>query len=215
MRYALIYFVLLAAAFSCKKDDHPCKGKYTAPNYSFIDPSLDSYKFKENTYWVYRNDATAQLDSQQVVSTEHGYFSTGGGSSCSYGSVEQYQMQVKSSFTNILFHYTLVGINLYKDKNGTSVGTWGRLIFSREISSSQNSELEFMETIPSLTINGNTFQNVKKVWVKHLTGTYVDNLSDHELYYYFDEAAGLVKWEVVDGSTVLESWSIQSWEVFL
>lgn len=192
------------------------------PDYSYIDPPLDSYKFKENTYWVYRNDITAQLDSQRVVSTENGYLDTYGGESagggspgtCSPGYVtEQYKMQVKSFSTNEQFNYLLVGGALYKHSSGTPFYQLGRPILTYW--GYQGSNLEFMETIPSMNINGNDFQNVQKIWVKHLTGTYVDNLSDHELYYYFDSAVGLVKWEVVDGSTVLESWSIQSWEVVL
>ena len=219
MRFVLPYFVLLLCAVSCNKNDHTCNGKYTPGQDVVLSTSLASYQFKENSYWVYKNDVTSQLDSQRVdFAYAHDWFTGGGSSTCSGATTfHEYRMGVRSFLTNQLVHYYMIGSNLFKDPLATGNMT-GKYIFNNLDNFPAGSELE-QEIIPSVTLNGNDFQHVKKIRIKHLEATasnpHPTNLSDHDLYYYFKDSIGIIKWEVVDGSTILESWSVQSWEVFL
>jgi hypothetical protein len=104
---------------------------------------------------------------------------------------------------------------LYKDTNSTG-NHHGRFIYSGTNIYSPDSGTEFIENIPLFNLNGNDFNNVKKIWVKILpTNSYYPNLSIHDMYFYFSDSVGLIKWEVIDGSTIIESWSIKSWDVIL
>lgn len=219
MKYILPYIFLAFLVFSCNKDEHQCK-QYTPGQDVPAAPSLSSYRFKENSYWVYKNDATNQLDSQRVESAFVNNWISGGGSSTCSGatSFHEYRMRIKSFLTNESFDYYIIAMYLYKDY--TFQGRFaGKYIFNNLNSFPPESGLEQLEIIPSLVLNGNTIQNVKKIRIKHIDPTASspnpNNLSSHDLHYYFADSIGLVKWEAVDGSTVLESWSLQSWEVFL
>lgn len=215
MKLICIYIAILFFVVSCNKDDHQCK-QYTPGQDVPIGPSLASYRFKENSYWVYQNDATNQLDSQRVESAFIYDWSSGGGSQTCSGSTSfhEYKMRIKSYLTNELFDYYLIGAYFYKDY--TLQGRFaGKYVFNNLNSFPPESGLEQLETIPSMNINGNTIQNVKKIWIKRLNPPSQYELSDHDLYFYFADSVGLVKWEEVDNSTVLESWSIKSWEVAL
>ncbi len=216
MKSLLTFMIPLVLLFiSCKKDDHPCKGKYTHTYYE-ISSSLDAYRFKENTYWVYQNDLSGQLDSQRVVSTLNGQIGSGGSSSCGSTYAERYQISVKSFLNNHTFSYVLLGSGFYKDTLATPYNNMGKYIFSNTNSFSAESEIQLIETIPSITINGNTLTNVKKILVKPVyTDSHAYNLSNHDMHFYFANAVGIVKWEVMSGSTILDSWSIRSWQVIL
>ncbi|MGV3613286.1 MAG: hypothetical protein ACO1N0_20175 [Fluviicola sp.] len=220
MRILAIYISLVFTMYSCRKNDaNECTTTYKPHETVTIDPSLQSYKFKQGSYWIYQNDVTAQIDSQYVMFAYNNDFSGEYPSKCSGGTfVHEYQISVMSSFTNKRFDYDIIGATLYKDTIATG-NHGGKYIFNNLNSSYPQSGYEQIEIIPSMNLNGNTLQNIKKIYLPHLSPTSAlpspYNLSDHDLYLYFKESVGLVKWEVVDGSTVLESWSIQSWEVFL
>lgn len=198
MKYILPYIAILFIALSCKKKStHPCEGKYTDKHIS-ISTYFDSYRFKEGTYWVYQNDATAEIDSQRVISTYIGQIVGGGGSMCGGISADEYEITVSSFLTNTSFAYLIRGGGFSRTSiynNSDLIG-----IFS-------GNDIKRPADIPSMMINGTTFTNVRKVFVEELDG---------ESYnFYFVDSIGIVKWEVLDGSTVLESWSIKSWDAIL
>ncbi|MNK01798.1 hypothetical protein D3C87_196060 [compost metagenome] len=219
MRSICLYIAALFFLYSCRKDDHSCNGKHTPGQNVLLSPSLAPYQFKKDSYWTYQNDATAQLDSQRVeFAYMHDWFTGGGSSTCSGATTfHEYRMGVRSFLTNQFVHYYMIGGNLFKDPQATG-NMVGKNIFNNMNSFPPESGLE-QEIIPTLTLNGNTFHNVKKIRVKHLEPTssnpYPTNLSEHDLHFYFKDSVGIVKWEVVDGSTVLESWGVKSWQVFL
>ncbi|MNK01799.1 hypothetical protein D3C87_196070 [compost metagenome] len=203
MRYASIYIVLLFAAFSCKKSNHPCEGKYSS-QHMLISSSLNSYQFKEGSYWVYQNDGSAQLDSQRVVSTIRSKIGSGGSSSCSSVSAETYQMSIRCSFNNQFFNYHMLGG--YLSKETFVPGKQKAVIFSNTNSFAPDNGVQLLEIIPSMDLNGNTVTNVKKVRA---------DLPANDIILYFADSVGIVKWEKLSGGTISETWSIQSWEVFL
>ncbi|MDF3027024.1 MAG: hypothetical protein K0S23_1331 [Fluviicola sp.] len=203
MKYILPYIILVLVGFSCKKSKHPCEGKYTH-SYTTISSSFDSYLFKENSYWVYRNDSTTEIDSQRVVSTINTQIGSGGGSSCGSAYAEKYQMQIECSFNNQHFNYNIIGSSLYKQ---TFVpGNYEAYIFSNAESFTSGNGVQLLETIPSMNLNGNSIQHIKKVRV---------DLPAYDIIYYFANGVGVIKWEVLQGTSILESWSIKSWEVVL
>lgn len=219
MKLLFTAVIFLACLFSCRKNDPSCDGNYTPGQVVNLSPSLAPYQFKENSYWVYQNDSTAQIDSQRVdFAYTHDWFTGGGSSTCSGATTfYEYRMGVRSFLTNEFVHYYMIGGNLFKDPLATGNMT-GKNIFNNLDNFPPESGLE-QEIIPAITLNGNSFQNVKKIRIKHLEASPSNpnptNLSDHDLYYYFKDSVGIIKWEVVDGSTLLESWSIKSWEVTL
>ncbi len=220
MKFIFFYTVLLFFAFSCQKNDpNVCTGLYKPYGVVKIHPSLESYQFMQGSYWVYKNEVTSQIDSQYVMFAGHNDFTGEYPSACSGGQfVYEYQISVKSSLTNKRVDYDIIGATIYKDTSGNG-SHGGKYIFNNLNTSYPETGYEQIEIIPSMSFNGNAIQNVKKIRLKHLNPTasipYPYNLSAYDLYYYFADSIGLVKWEVVDGSTVLESWSIQSWEVIL
>lgn len=203
MKYILPSIILVFVTFSCKKNEGPCEGKYTH-SYTSINSFFDSYRFKENSYWVYQNDATAQIDSQRVVSASSGQIGSGGGSSCGSAYAETYQMHIARSFNNQYFDYNMMGV--YLSKKTFVPGTYEVYIFSNTNSFTPYNGIQLLEIIPSISLNGNSIQNVRKVRVES---------APHDIIYYFANAIGVVKWEVIQGNSILESWSIQSWEVVL
>jgi hypothetical protein len=60
MRTSITYLFIIFIAISCKKDE--CEN-YSPHKDVQIDNSMNSYKFKESSYWVYKNDASSELDS--------------------------------------------------------------------------------------------------------------------------------------------------------
>ncbi len=194
MKYILPYIAILFIALSCKKDDNPCEGKDTSKHQS-ISTYFDSYRFKEGTYWVYQNDATAEIDSQRVTAAGLSQIGSGGGSMCGSISADNYGISVSSFLTNTSFGYVIRGGGFSRTSN-VDLTT---ILVSNDIKQPAD--------FSSMTINGTTFSNVRKVYVEELNG---------ESYnFYFVDSIGIVKWEVLNGSTVLESWSIQSWDVVL
>jgi hypothetical protein len=213
MRPSFIILLLIVITYSCKKDE--CEN-YSPHKNVEIDNSMNSLKFKESTYWVYQNDVTLELDSQRVIFGSNNDFTGEYPSKCSGGTfVYENRMTVHSFLNNQDDDYFIIGSGLYKDTNSTG-NHHGRFIYSGTNIYSPDSGTEFIENIPLFNLNGNDFNNVKKIWVKILpTNSYYPNLSIHDMYFYFSDSVGLIKWEVIDGSTIIESWSIKSWDVIL
>jgi hypothetical protein len=211
VRPLFTYFTLIIIAFSCKKD--ACEN-YSPHKEVEIHPSLDSYKFKESSYWVYKNDATSELDSHRVIYSSNNDFTGEYPSKCSGGTfVYEYRMTVHSFLNNSDYDYFMIGSGLYKDTNSKG-NHHGRFIFSGTNFYSPDSGAENIENIPLINLNGNDFHNVKKIWIKVLaSNSYYPNLSYNDLYFYFSDSVGLIKWEVSEGSFIVESWSIKSWDV--
>ena len=193
MKFIFFYTAVLFFAFSCKKSDHPCEGKYK-DSYTTISSYFGPYQFKEGTYWVYQNDATAQIDSQRVVSAIDTKIGSGGGSSCGSTYAQLYTMDVHRSLTDDYFEYFIITSCFMKNTDHSALPN-GTCILS-------SSDIQQAAAISSMTINGHTFSNVRKVSVG-------------QFYYYFVDSVGLVKWEKLYGSSIIESWGIQAWEVFL
>jgi hypothetical protein len=210
-RFSFIYLLLFLMTCSCKKDE--CEN-YSPHKDVVIDNSMHPYNFKESSYWVYKNDATLELDSQRVIYTSNNDFTGEYPSKCSGGTfVYEYRMTVHSFLNNSDYDYFIIGSGLYKDTN-SSVNHYGRFIYSGTNIYSADSGTEYIENIPLLNLNGNDFNNVKKIWVKVLaTNSYYPNLSAYDMYFYFSDSVGLIKWEVSDGSSIIESWSLKSWDV--
>ena len=200
MKYFLPYIAILFIALSCQKDDHPCQGNYSSKQ-SYFSTYFNPYLFKEGTYWVYENDATAEIDSQRVVSAGDSRIGSGGGSSCGSYYAHLYKMNVRRYFTNSSFNYLIISSNLIRNPNTSDYPDGTAILTTTDIKEPAD--------ISSITINGHTFSNVRKVFVDQF------NYEDGNFYFYFVDFIGLVKWEKVDGATVLESWSIQSWDVVL
>lgn len=213
MRSSFIYLLLIVLTYSCKKD--ACEN-YSPHKDVVIDNSMNPYKFKESSYWVYQNDVTLELDSQRVILGSNNDFTGEYPSKCSGGTfVCEYRMTIHSFLNDQNYDYFIWGSGLYKDTNSTG-NHYGRFIYSGTNNYSAESGVEYIENIPLLNLNGNDFNNGRKIWVKVLpANSYYPNLSTQDMYFYFSDSVGLIKWEVSDGSTIIESWSIKSWDVIL
>jgi hypothetical protein len=122
-------------------------------------------------------------------------------------------MTVHSFLNNSDFDYLIIGSGLYKDTNSTG-NHIGRFIFTGKNIYSAESGAEIIENIPVMNLNGKDFNNVKKIWIKVLdTNSYSSNLSTYDLYFYFSDSLGLIKRELSDGSSIIESWSLKSWDI--
>ncbi len=210
MRKASLILLTALLAVACKKET--CEN-YKPHVHVTQHASMDQYEFQPGTYWVYQNPETLALDSQAVISTVDNSFKGEYPSECSGGSdVQENRITVKSFLTNTEYDYLLIHAGLYKDSAAAGNHN-GRLIYSGT-STYGDEYTVHIEVLPSLTLNGHTFTDVKKVLVKTIPGTSF-NLSDHDIYMYFADSVGLIKWEEDLGGGTMNTWEIKSWSVVL
>lgn len=210
MKFLFSVLVLCSLIVSCSKVKK-CKN-YT-PYFEYTqDPSLNAYNFKEGSYWVYKNPVTLEIDSQRVISALDNSYWSDSATECSGGSyLHEQRIGIKSFLSNSHYDLLLYGAGIYMDTSAAGSHK-GRLIFAGNGNYSNPEAIELVETIPSLTINGNVFNNVRKVVVHNLANS-IYNLADHDLFFYFADSVGIIKTEKDDGNGNLETWEIQSWQV--
>ena len=177
---------------------------------------MNAYKFNESSYWVYQKEGSMELDSQRVVMAVDNNFVGEYPSACSGGAyVHEFRMKVHSTFNQSNFDYFIIGSNLYKDLSAAG-NHKGRIILNSNSDFTENTGTEYVENIATLSINGNHFSDVKKIRLKVLPDNAAyPNISTNEMYFYLVSSIGLIKWEIIEGTTIVETWNLVSWNVIL
>jgi len=197
-----ILTVVICTLGACKDDNEVIK------NTTYLMENIKPYMFDVNSYWVYKNVETQQLDSIYVVSVLHDTIITQPATSHDLyeHSAEIYQINMKSSifyeeFNDIIKFRTIC-------RNGSlSYGDYGQAIFSKDIKvGDEMGGMSIIEFIDNLEINGSVFSNITKIKITAIKQ--YKHIFDNDTYLYFVDGIGIVKKEID-----LESGQIETWEL--
>jgi len=212
----VIVFSLLLFGSCTKQNDTSSTVPINNNFYYSLDTSIIHYKFKVGSYWVYRNDSTAVLDSITTDSIETGYNTIQPGvmgGSGSYG--EYYKMKMHSFATNQYYADVLWGSNIVRNGTWNSYG-WhpyvGTPIFQSNCDTGTVwSAMKIIAKFPSMTINSNTFYTI--VESKITASLQLEPDFAHDTYLFYSPSVGLIKKEEDLGGGNIQSWSILRWHV--
>ncbi len=219
--YLFILIFVVVSICSCKKDDTTAQQTATTTQpyqvyYTYLDTSLVHYKFKQGSYWVYKNDSTAALDSIVVDSVSSGFNQY----DASYGPgpqwaryAECYEIRMHSFTTLQYFHDDLVFNGIYRnagDAQGNFPG--GQLIYMINTDTETVAEgLAIIAKFPSMIINGNNFNNVDES--KITAALQNEQVFANNAYLFYTPNFGLIKKEIDLGGGNIQSWSILRWHL--
>lgn len=199
--YFLLGFILLV---SCKKETPP------KIHYYNLQEGLNPYMFKTGSYWVYKNDSTAVIDSVVVTDTDQGFFSvppitpgTPSNEEIEYYKITLFSFLNSESFTDFLYFDVV-------SRNGNESPQSGQpvLLTERSIGSEVLGAYVF-DLIDTLNMNGNSFYDV--IQMKIVSGEQDELIFEHDTYLYYQDSIGLIKKEVDLGQGQFESWSLVQW----
>jgi len=190
-----------------------CKDEPLEPKLSPLADEIKSYMFNVNSFWVYENPITLQRDSIYIISVLHDTImktfphSTGG----IYNEI--YQINMKSTFYNDEYNDYLV-YSYIKRNGGGEFGELGQPIYW--IYSAIGDEFNgatIVDMISNLEIEGNTFNNIKKM--KITKAEQYQQEFDFDTYLYFVDGVGIVKKEYAITPDSMEVWNLVKWNVKL
>jgi len=198
------FFSLLIAlsCFSCNVEKEP------RVNFSGLDSRLEKYVFGKKKYWIFENDSTGLQDSIEIINTKYGNYRYEFLNN-EVSLIEYFQMDLKNFSTNLSYNYRLSVVEIKRDGGG-DVGEEGQLIYScLDEPGYVNRALNTVEIHPSLTINGNIFNNVTET--KVLASQQLVPTFKYDTYHYFSDNVGIVKTVIDSGNGNFESWSLKRW----
>jgi hypothetical protein len=199
--------LLLFMIASCHKDNPDNQTRYF-----YLSESLNPYKFKTGSFWIFQNDTTAILDSILVTSTEHDFYwlppPIHGQSGDKH---EYYKINLKSFATLHIYNDYLTNYYIKRDGGG-DYGENGQPIFmTNSDTGSVFNGMKIIAKFPIMTINGNTFTNV--IETKITASQQYQPIFVNDTYLFYTESIGLIKQVADIGNGNFESWSIKRWTV--
>lgn len=162
-----------------------------------------AYVFRDTSVWVYKNTTTNVLDTMTMHRMGHGDFGIDTTDKCVKLSKEIFVMDFKSSlkpYPPVTYFIDYTGIRL----GGTGVFPYmGQQIYNRlqTVGDSTNFS-KYVNFYSSLSVGGQTYQNVKKIQVHH----YLTTVSD--TFYYWAPNSGLIRKEFHDSIGGIEYWDL-------
>jgi len=228
----LIALALCFLILSCKKDDDDCGTNH----YVNLNPELNSFRFKTDSWWVYTDSISGNQDSISVTSdTLSRHYSSGGGSGCSKSTV--FYTIFISELTSHTDNYT----SYYFHERNSVYNKWIDSEYSHEFAKPpifrvgdnpgdtvynyHNCLVVRGNSYPTLNVGGTNFNDVTTM---HITGenipyrgesinTYMD-LIDKELTFYVAPGIGIVRMEAREAAganALLESWQLTTYSIVL
>jgi len=212
--YFPILVVALAVLSSCRKEEDAVPQPAPVDHKTYLDASINPYKFKQGSYWVYENDSTGVLDSLYIDSVSTGFFVSSPGIHGGPNSLmEFYKMYVHDVSASVFYNQTLLGYSMHKNFTGTwSTGFHGQPVYISDapLGTEYNGATIAAKFI-SMTVNAITFDNVDQI--KITAAAQHDPEFDHDTYLYYCDLIGLLKKETLLSPGNIESWSIKRWHV--
>ncbi len=199
--------------YSCKKDEpFTTHTAATSPQIWHIDTSMIHYEFKPGSYWVYKNDTTAALDSIVVDSVSNGldimYLSGVSQTTFEYYTMNMHSFGTSQYYYDYLFsNFFIRSGHLWSDFDVTGQPTLetncdtGTVFY----------DAKMVAKYTSLILNGNNFTNIveSKVTAAHQNQQEFTN----DTYFFYSPSAGLIKKEIDLGGGNIQSWSILRWHI--
>lgn len=204
MKAILPVLALIITFISCKKEE--AKEEDIT---EMLSTELQHFKFKTGSYWVYEKNSSAMLDTVQVINTYGGFCWSVPKIHGNTGVRDEYfTIVLKSSQPSGITTYYLY--NNYISFNGWGYScSPGQFVFSLYRGFNYNGA-KVVDTLPSLTINGNFFTDVTKV--KITASEQSLHVFDNDTYLYFTDSIGLIRKET-ETSSGFETWSIKTWNI--
>lgn len=178
---------------------------------------LKPFLFRQNSYWVYTNSNTGNLDSLVVTSTKNDFCydahpKYGGGNYVKEYRVTNY-LFFEGSQTTSYSYWDYAMYDYIKHQGGGEYGQYGQPIFSctKTIGAEFNG-LVLEGLISTMVINGNTFNDVRKFRLVAEKQIYPKIFQEDRLLYYSPHV-GLIKKVIMPTSGDSTTLELLRWNV--
>ena len=197
----LLFIVLLIFLNACSKE----KEQDSAVHESKISASLYPFLFKKDSYWIYENQSSRQLDSVVVMSLCRDKFTNGPTSPGQgpNGQTEFFNINYESSvFGN--YDEQLVGYIISK---GSIYG--GYIYLSSYKLGDETKNAKLTNIYDSLSVNGILYSRVVKMENSK------DQFLPTDMNLYYVDSIGVIKKELLVNDTITETWNLLRYSVYL
>jgi len=200
-KLTLLVLCLLGCFTGCKKENNSSSETIN------INENYKGFMFKDDSYWVYKETTTNDLDSLSIVKTEHSYYWNPPPIHNSPGTRrEYYKMTVESKSQNYEYNDVIDSYGLRRNPESQ----WyicGVVYYSLQT-------LNNFEWLDSLTVNGIVFYDVIKC--KVIAGNYAQGCSNSGFIYNTDLYTvpnyGIIKKVVYEPQSNI-TWDLIRWNI--
>lgn len=212
-----ILLMFLVFLFSCQKDTKTVTCPFQ--NYHPLPDFVKQFNFKKNSKWVFKNTSTLFIDTVRVWYSnglEYNY-AVGTSKECLKGDkYEYFEMDANHTMfiggvSHLYFTGTTNGLysSYYSNCQCSPIGVFENNIGDSIVAKNSNSSYSKLENIyPSITINGNTYNNVYQMF-------YYPDLDGFKRIWWCPNI-GFVKFEYYNTtSSQTEFWELDSYNVQL
>ncbi len=207
----LLVSFLIFIFSSCEKEPEevPAPIHTSQPEVIHYPAGVPLYEFKPGTYWVYKNDSTAVLDSVVVDSVFTGVLNM----SIPHATTLEYAYYIMyvHDFGNARY-YTETIFNNYIYRKFMGIGSGKPLYSPTAAPGTSWAGGELIAKIPSLTLNTNTFYNIGQMQFDANDSLYHPEFAHNSVYYYSD-TIGLIKKVYFLPHDNVDSWSLKRWNI--
>jgi hypothetical protein len=192
----LFLIVFIVFAVSCEKEKEEPTRIYS--NYK-ISSSLYPYLFNENSYWIYKDTTTGNLDSvvlKQIGRSSYSIPPTSPGQG-SQGSLEYFNFTYTSSYNGNTYDE-----QLFSSVISRSFIDGGFLFLSDRVIGDSLMNIKILDVIDSLSIENNTYFNVTKMRIKN------DYYINGNYNYFYADSIGVIRKETLVNDSIVETWNL-------
>ncbi len=195
----LILLVLSVFVVSCEKQDE----LENELHFYKISESLHPFLFTEGSSWIYSNLSNAAADTVVIIDFESDELSLGptGPGQGPRGSSEFFNISYQSSFSDD-FEEQLIGSIISR---GLISG--GYTYLSGFDIGEENGNAVLVDIIDTLTVGNLIFNDVVKMDLS------ADNHLHQDLNLYYVDSIGVVKKEVKQNNSIIETWNLVEYDV--
>lgn len=183
------------------------KGDSTPIPVVYIDNAYESLKFKEHSYWIYKNISSNEIDSLVLTKSDSGFYWNPPPIHGSSGTKREfYKMTIESESDNYNYEDFIDSFGVRRNPE-TEWYICGRLYYSTDT-------LYHLEFIDSLVINERVFFNIIKCHI--LRDGYMLGCTNSGFFFdtdlYTAPYFGIVR-KVVYKDQMIETWDLMRWHL--
>jgi hypothetical protein len=183
----------------------------------YLNTGLYPYLFKTGTFWVYKNQTTGAIDSEYVYNYVHDTATSGfqgGPGYCGNVAQEEWNYWSLSFLNGVLVDTTLSGITASQPDISKEIALLtsnthfqnGQTIFVLEPVNSELAGLYYRGTVPTLVVNGYTYNQVQQFYLNISQSVPIADSSNSMLYYVAN--VGLIRKTVYTNATDSVNWDL-------
>lgn len=192
--HRILLFAFIIFTFACTKQEDP---QSNPAQRGPISPTLHSFIFKENSFWVYRRFTDSSIDSVVVRDTELQWLYLSGG-----GPILQ-ELTMTYYSTKFDYYTEYVAYNIITEgKMSGGIKFIGGMNVGDSLLNARLTEIH-----DTLIINGDSYSNVIEMHVGK------DEYINKDMNLYYVDSIGVVRKEIKDSSSVVETWDLIRYNV--